>query len=133
MVSNRWHDVDKKERGGDIMCEEVLSRVEQVEKKRDFWKEQIEHWQQSDLSQTEYCRRHDLKRHQLAYWKKRFLKAGSDVSFVPVRLDDVPDIPAQPVTAPLSLIINPHFKIEIRTGFDTRLLRQVILALQGIA
>jgi hypothetical protein len=133
MVSNRWHDVDKKERGGDIMCEEVLSRVEQVEKKRDFWKEQIEHWQQSGLSQTEYCRRHGLKRHRLAYWKKRFLKAASDVSFVPVRLDNVPDIPTQPVTAPLSVIINHHFKIEIRSGFDTRLLRQVIVALQGIA
>jgi hypothetical protein len=115
-----------KGKGGYIMCE-------QVEKKRIFWKEQIERWRESGLSQTEYCRQHDLKRHRLAYWEKRFLKAASDVSFVPVRLDDVPDIPVRPVSSPLSLIINHHFKIEIRAGFDTRLLRQVILTIQGIA
>jgi hypothetical protein len=115
------------------MSEEAQSRSEQVEKKREYWKEQIEHWQRSGLSQTEYCRRHNLKRHQLAYWKKRFLKAASDVSFVPVKLDAVLDIPAQPVNSSLSLIINHHFKVEIRAGFDTRLLRQVIVAIQGIA
>jgi len=115
------------------MSEETLSRSDQVKQKRVYWKKQIESWQQNGLSQTEYCRRHDLKRHQLAYWKKRFLKAAFDVSFVPIKLDDVLDIPAQPVNASLSLIINHHFKVEIRAGFDTRLLRQVIVAIQGIA
>jgi hypothetical protein len=46
---------------------EQLSRAEQLEQKRTYWKQQIDSWQQTGLSQTEYCRRHDLKHHQLVY------------------------------------------------------------------
>ena len=53
---------------------EELSRAEQLEQKRIYWKQHIDSWQATGLTQTEYCRRHNLKHHQLVYWKKRFLK-----------------------------------------------------------
>ena len=108
-------------------------RSEQLEQKRTYWKQHIDDWQQTGLTQTEYCRRHNLKHHQLVYWKKRFLKTEPDVSFVPLKLDDLLDIPAQPDHASLSLVIDNHFKIDIRAGFDARLLRQLIFVLQGLA
>ena len=56
---------------------EQLSRAEQLEQKRSYWKQQIEQWQQSGLSQAEYCRRNNLKHHRLVYWKRRYLKTQS--------------------------------------------------------
>jgi hypothetical protein len=112
---------------------EQISRAEQLEQKRTYWKQHIESWQETGLTQTEYCRRHNLKHHQLVYWKKRFLKTETDVSFVPVKLEDLLDIPPQPERASLSLVVNNHFKIEIRAGFDAQLLRQLIFALRGLA
>jgi len=112
---------------------EQLSRAEQLEQKRIYWKHHIESWQETALTMTEYCRRHSLKLHQLVYWKKRFLKTEAGVSFVPIKLDDLLDIPAQPDHGPLRLLINDHFKIEIRHGFDAQLLRQLIFALRGLS
>ena len=110
-----------------------LSRAEQLEQKRIYWKQHIDSWQETGLTQTEYCRRHNLKHHQLVYWKKRFLKIETGVSFVPVKLDDLLDLPTQPDCASLSLVISNHFKIEIRPGFDAQLLRQLIFTLRGLA
>ncbi len=108
------------------------SRAAQLEQKRILWKQHIDSWQETGLTQVEYCRQHNLKHHQLVYWKKRFLKTETDVSFVPLKLDDLLDIPTQPDRTSLSLLINNHFKVEIRHGFDAQLLRQLIFALRGL-
>jgi hypothetical protein len=111
---------------------EKLSRAEQLEQKRTHWKQHIDSWQQTGLTQAEYCRRNDLKHHQMVYWKKRFLNTETDASFVPIKLEDLLDISTQPDRASLSLVINDQFKIEISAGFDALLLRQVIVALRGL-
>jgi len=112
---------------------EQISRNEQLEQKRTFWKQHIDSWQETGLTQAEYCRRHNLKHHQLVYWKKRILKTETGVSFVGLKLENFVDIACQPDRAPLSLVIDNHFKIEIRAGFDAQLLRQLIFALPTLA
>ncbi len=112
---------------------EQITRAEQLEQKRIYWKQQIEQWQQTGLTQAEYCRRNNLKHHQLVYWKKRYLKTETDVSFVPVNLQDLLDIPAPPDRASLTVVIDNHFKVEITDGFDPGLLRKVIVALRGLS
>lgn len=54
--------------------------------KRAFWENHFEQWQRSELSQSAYCRRHDLKAHLFFYWRRRLLEPSSDVSFVPLAL-----------------------------------------------
>ncbi len=110
-----------------------LSRAEQLEQKRSYWRKHIDSWQQTGLTQAEYCRQHNLKHHQLVYWRKRFLKTETDVSFVPLQLEDLLDLPARQKQAPLVLVINSQFKIEIRAGFDAQLLQQLIFALRGLS
>ena len=112
---------------------EQISRAEQLEQKRTYWKQHIDSWQETGLTQAEYCRRHNLKHYQLVYWKKRFLKTETAVSFVPLELERLLDIPCQQDRAPLCLVINNHFKIEISAGFDPQLLRQLIFTLRGLA
>jgi hypothetical protein len=109
-----------------------LSRAEQLEQKRSYWKQHIDSWQETGLTQTEYCKRNNLKHHQLVYWKKRFLKTETDVSFVPLKLEDFLNITARPECASLTLVVHNHFKIEIRPGFDAQLLRELIFALRGL-
>jgi hypothetical protein len=110
-----------------------LSRAEQLEQKRTYWKQHINSWQESGLSQIECCRQHNLEHHQLVYWKKRFLKTEAAVSFVPLKLEDLLDIPARSDCAALCLVINNYLKIEIRAGFDAQLLRQLFFTLWGLA
>ena len=110
-----------------------LSRAEQLEQKRSYWKQHIDSWQQTGLTQVEYCRQNNLKHHQLVYWKKRFLKTETHVSFVPLKLEGLLDMPTQQDQASLILVINNQFKIEIRTGFDSQLLRQLIFSLRGLS
>ena len=109
-----------------------LSRAEQLEQKRSYWKQHVESWQKTGITQVEYCRQHNLKHDQLVYWKKRFLNTDTDVSFVPLKLADLLGIPAQPDRTSLSLVVNNYFKIETRAGFDAQLLRQLIFALRGL-
>ncbi|MGB5620557.1 MAG: hypothetical protein WBM78_27195 [Desulfobacterales bacterium] len=59
-----------------------ISRAEQLEQKRSYWKQQIDCWQETGLTQAEYCRRHNLKHHQLVYWKKRFPHTETELSHV---------------------------------------------------
>ena len=112
---------------------EQQSRAEELKRKRDHWKHHIEGWQSSGLPQREYCRHQHLSYHQFGYWKKRFFSTETGVSFVPLKLEDLLDTPAQPEHASLCLVINNHFKVEIRAGFDSQLLRQLIFALRGLA
>jgi uncharacterized GH25 family protein len=112
---------------------EQISRAEQLEQKRTYWKQHIDSWQETGLTQAEYCRQHNLKHYQLVYWKKRFLKTETDVSFVGLKLEDLLDIVPQPDRASLSLVIYNQFKVEISAGFDAQLLRQLIFALRGLA
>ena len=88
-----------------------LSSAEQLEQKRSYWKQHIDSWQETGLTQIEYCRRNNLKHHQLVYWKKRFLKTETDVSFVPIKLEDLLDIPTRHDHSSLTLVINQHFKM----------------------
>jgi len=72
------------------------------------------------------------KHHQLVYWKKRFIKTETSVSFVPLKLENLLEMPARTDQASLTLVINNQFNIEIRAGFDAQLLRQLIYALRGL-
>jgi hypothetical protein len=110
-----------------------ISRTEQLAQKRIYWKQHIDSWQQTGLTQVEYCRQHNLKHHQLVYWKKRFLKTETNVSFVSLKLEDLLEIPTRQDQASLTLVISNQFKIEIRAGFDAQLLRQLIFALRGLS
>jgi len=39
--------------------------------KAQFWQQHFAAWQASGLSQTEYCKQHDLKFSNFAYWRTR--------------------------------------------------------------
>ena len=74
--------------------------------KHEQWQQHIKDWKASGLSQTAWCKQHDLKPEQLSYWYRKFeprtaeLKAKpSSGTFIPVAVE------AKPVVSPLALTL----------------------------
>ena len=111
---------------------EQLSRVEELKQKREHWKRQIDSWRSSGVPQTEYCRCHNLSYHQFVYWKKRFVQSETGAKFVALDLGPFTGKGPSQAGCPLRLVLANGFTIEIDSGFDPQLLRQLIIVLRGL-
>lgn len=104
------------------MTTDFMSRKE----KQEFWQAHIEAWQQSNLSQAEYCRRNNLPIKSFGYRKRRILgSSNQDQLFVPVTIQ------AEPVRtfeeeAPLRLALQNGLKIEVAGDFNPGILQKLI-------
>jgi hypothetical protein len=105
-------------------------------KARRYWKEQIENWQASGLSQSEFCRRHNLKCHHFYYWRKQFTRLLS-----PACKPDFVELPFGIRAAglicessrPIRLDVGrKNYRIELERDFDPVALRQLIHLLDQI-
>ena len=80
--------------------------------KRDYWADQVKQYLASGKTQREYCEQHQLKLHQLVYWKGVFTdqpkskETNTPSGFVAMQL-------IQPSTAIPS---DTHLSIELPSG-----------------
>ncbi len=37
-----------------------------------YWSQQIQSWQKTNQSQSDYCRTHNLNYHRFTYWRRKF-------------------------------------------------------------
>lgn len=111
---------------------EQTSRQELLKQKRSCWKKHLENWRSSGMTQTAYCRQHDLKDHQFTYWKKRLVHTDSAVTFAPVKIRRT--LSSSPAMNPSTLRLNlaRDLQIEIRPGFDPQHLRLLITTLRSL-
>ena len=108
------------------------SRTEQIAEKRRFWEQQIQQWKESDLTQTEFCRLHNLKAHQFTYWKKRFQPAEAPVSLVELKWEPTIQTATYPGASPIRVILNDQLRIDVDRGFDPSTLQQWVLSLRQL-
>jgi len=111
---------------------EQLSRAVRLEQTRTCWKQHIETWRSSGMTQRAYCLQHELKAHQFTYWKKRFARANSCVTFVPVSIQGPFRAASDTNSASLRLIMAKDLAIEIRPDFDPGLLRRLIATIRSL-
>jgi len=79
--------------------------------KREFWEEQIRFWQESGLSQSEYCKRHGIRTSQWFYWRKRCLDSETGLTLVPLK---IPSAKVPSHRTPAIRVITPNgFTIEL--------------------
>jgi hypothetical protein len=116
------------------MPQEDNTRQQVLEQKRQYWKTRITNWQSSRLSQTEYCRRHELTFHQFVYWRRKFApKAATPISLIQVPTAAVARAAGFGSMPPaLRVALAPDLCIEVSPGFDPPTLQQVVTALRGI-
>ena len=106
------------------------SRRAALEKKRRYWKTHIKSWQSSGMSQSGYCREHNLKFHRFVYWRRKFHSSNQQaVSLVQVPLPKIP-IPSFP--RPVRLIVDAGRSIELERDFDPITLKQLIHTLETL-
>ena len=112
---------------------EQRSRSEQLKQKRSFWKQHLERWRSSNVTQKAFCLENGLKAHQFTYWKKRFVEIESGgIQFVPVRLSRFKESAPASRASNLVLIIDRGFRVEIGPDFDPVLLRRLVAALRAV-
>lgn len=105
---------------------EKSQRQIENEQKRRKWEEHIVGWEESGITQAEYCRIHDLNAGQFTYFKSRLKRKSDNSSPVAVQIN--PDM-LQPETAcrsPLRLNLENGLQIEIKNDFDPSLLAALI-------
>ena len=65
------------------------------QKLQTLWKQRIHDWQHSGLSQTEWCKQHQLNHHQLGYWKRKLLSKADDKLIPLAVINSEPTAPSQ--------------------------------------
>ena len=112
---------------------EKRSRDAELAEKRRYWEKQIQRWQESGLSQKQYCQQNNLTQHQLTYWKKRFVKPESSISFVELQIaGNVQPGSGLARRSALRLTIGSEYQIDVDRGFDPVVLQQLIYVLRKI-
>ena len=108
------------------------SRTDLIRKKRRFWKHHIEAWQNSNLSQIDYCRQKNLTPHRFTYWKKKLATANpSDLSFVPVPIAPASLSPVSSRPRPL-VVIADRYRIEVDGDFHSDTLTKLLRTLRRV-
>ena len=110
-------------------------RQKELEQKRRHWGEHIRAWQDSGLSQIEYCRRNALSYHRFVYWRDKFAPKSptTSVSIVEVPMSAVAAVSGRITRkAALKVCLGPDLGIDVLPGFDARTLQQIVIALRGI-
>jgi len=97
------------------------------EEKPSYWQAQVSSWRGSGLSQAQFCRDHNLKVRDFGYWKRKFSQSSSAVSFVPLRVKSSPS-----PSSSLGLVLDSGLRIEVREGFSSGTLRDLIHTLREL-
>lgn len=101
------------------------------EQKRKFWREHIASWQETDISQAEYCRRNGLKSKSFTYWKKRQGQTKvNPVSFVPVPLAPAMAVGQKNGGASLCLVLGDRYRVEVGDDFSVSTLQRLVHVLE---
>ncbi len=102
-----------------------------------YWAELVERWEQSGLSQAEFCRRRHVNYGTFVWWKRQLANAAGDVPkqpgrlakaskrFVEVRL-------ASPLPGPAyEVVLAGGRSIRVGAQFDPEILSRLIAAVES--
>ncbi len=107
------------------------------EGKRRYWKEHLEQFSTSGLSEREYCSKRHLKPRTFLDWKRKFEGNQTKIELTSSEsaLVELPiqNLQASLATSPrLCVVVDQHFEVVIEKGFDPEELQQVIRILRSI-
>ena len=93
--------------------------------KNKFWQLHINAWQQSGISQADFCRRHGLNIKIFGYWKRKLYSRPEGVSFVPVAIKTSHTAYVKTGSS-LRVVTSNGLSIEIGDGFNPATLRLLL-------
>jgi len=107
----------------------TTSRKEELAQKRRYWRQHLDDWQKSGLTQVAYCRQHELCRHRFQYWKKKFYPKEPP-AFIELQFPSGPE--GKYGHQPLCLMLGSGYQIAVERDFDPVALKQLIGVLRQI-
>ncbi|WOG26811.1 IS66 family insertion sequence element accessory protein TnpA [Endozoicomonas sp. 8E] len=97
------------------------------EQKQQYWKDHIEAWQNSGLSQAEYVRRNGLPIKTFGYHKRRLQSAPKpQQTLVPVKVDNNDTYQVQTPESGISLVTPRGFTVALASDFDVACLQRLL-------
>jgi len=106
------------------------TREDKNRERREFWESHIKAWEESGLTQIEYCTRHELSRHRFTYWKSKGDKKSEGVTFMRVFQGPVQSYQGIHQNMSIRLIIRDQYRIEVGDGFSPQTLGQLVNTLE---
>ncbi|SRR6266498_5965624 len=101
--------------------------------RREFWKEQVQQWRGSGLTQKEYCGKEEISLERFGTWKRRLDREGQsqtgNLVAVPSR------IVSSALHAPsltLKLVVKDRYRLEIPDAFSPVTLQAVLHVLDRL-
>ncbi|MBN2862781.1 MAG: hypothetical protein JXN62_06445 [Bacteroidales bacterium] len=110
---------------------EAESTKEKNRKKAIFWANHIKCWEESGLSQIDYCRANNLSRHHFTYWKCKNNRKNKPVKFIPV-VTKSSTASSNSSTEPLKVHVGDKYRIEVGEGFSGETLIRLINTLSDM-
>lgn len=107
-----------------------MHRRNQHQAATEGWRRHWEAWKESGLSQAQYSRQHQVKIHAFRYWVTKFNQPVKQSFTALVKLP-VQALPKR--ESLLELVIQEKYRLLIRSGYDPRLLLEVLNSLEGRA
>ncbi|WP_288010493.1 helix-turn-helix domain-containing protein [Kyrpidia sp.] len=97
---------------------------------RELWRTRVADFRASGQTGAAWCAAHQIKEHQLWYWVSKFKTEAppqSQPHFISIRVQDAPEGSEMA----LSVRVGPAI-IEVRPGYDSDLLRDVVRTLASL-
>lgn len=94
-------------------------------KKRATWAKHVSAWRASGQTPTGYCRRHNLKVHQLTYWVRVFEEAPEVVPATPSKFIPV-QLASSSMSAGLTLHLTNGLRLEGIHGENLPVVRELV-------
>jgi len=104
-----------------------ITKQEQSLRKAAYWRDQIDEWRRSGLSQAEYCRQSGFSLGLFNYWKRRLKVTDAEKIALKTGIVPLPVIqlsPARP-SEPVVLVAG-GYQIELRGDFCVTALKKLL-------
>jgi len=111
------------------MAEE--GRSEQETEREESWLRHIKDWEESGLTQVEYCRQNNLSRHRFTYWRCKRKRKEEPIKFVPLYRKQIIGNPSLNNSG-IRLIIGDRYRVEVGEGFSEDVLYRLVAALERV-
>lgn len=107
-----------------------MTNSERVRKAR-IWKQHIESWQASGMSQAGYCRQYNLREKSFGYWLRKYRQANC-LQLVPISLPLNIEHSSGPAVSVMTLKIGNCASLEIPAEFDPKTFEKIVRVVAGI-
>ncbi len=96
-----------------------------------FWKQQIENWKTSGLSQAQFCLDHNLVKTTFGYWRSKFNRENKPHSLLPVTITPDTDTKSAPGASGISICVKGRFIVQLEERFCGSTLSKLIDILEA--